>query len=409
VADGSGAHRDSSSGGLTYHAAGVDIAAGEEAVRLIKEDVESTYIPGVLGSLGGFAGLFQLPTGLEEPVLVTSTDGVGTKILLAQEMGRLDTVGIDLVAMSVNDVLTTGARPILFLDYIAVGRLVPAEMAQMVAGVAEGCRQAGCALVGGEMAEMSGLYDPGEFDMAGFCVGIGERKKLIDGSTVAEGDVVLGLASNGLHSNGFSLARKVLEENALDLGEEFPDPDSGSEAVPETPGGAAANVASDVTGRADATIASATVADVVLRPTRIYVQSVLGLLAAGVPVRGMAHVTGGGIASNMARVIPDGLFARLEPGAWTVPPVFQTLQRLGGISDEQMFLTFNMGIGYILVVARGAENEAARLLSEAGEGVVRLGEIVRDEASDGAASGRGAAQDSGGTSERAKVVFARPG
>lgn len=409
MADGSGDHRDCSSGGLTYHAAGVDIAAGEDAVRLIKEDVESTYIPGVLGSLGGFAGLFQLPTDLEEPVLVTGTDGVGTKILLAQETGRLDTVGIDLVAMSVNDVLTIGARPILFLDYIAVGRLIPAEMAQMVAGVAEGCRQAGCALVGGEMAEMSGLYDPGEFDMAGFCVGLGERKKLIDGSTVAEGDVILGLASNGLHSNGFSLVRKVLEKSAIGLGEGFPGPDSGSEEVPKTPGGAAANVAPDTTGGVGAITAGTTVADVVLRPTRIYVRSVLGLLAAGVPVRGMAHVTGGGIAGNLARVIPDGLIARLDPGAWAVPPVFRALQRLGGISDEQMFLTFNMGIGYLLVVARGAEDEAARLLSEAGEGVIRLGEIVRDDASDGAAAERGAAQDSGGTPERAKVVFARPG
>ncbi|NLV72896.1 MAG: phosphoribosylformylglycinamidine cyclo-ligase, partial [Actinobacteria bacterium] len=203
---------------MTYRSAGVDIEAGEEAVRLIKREVESTYIPGVLGSLGGFAGLFQLPTDLEEPVLVTGTDGVGTKILLAQETGRLDTVGIDLVAMSVNDVLTIGARPILFLDYIAVGRLEPAEMAQMVAGVAEGCRQAGCALVGGEMAEMPGVYDPGEFDMAGFCVGLGERNKLIDGSSIAEGDAVLGLKSNGLHSNGFSLVRKVLEESGLGLG-----------------------------------------------------------------------------------------------------------------------------------------------------------------------------------------------
>jgi len=235
---------------LTYRSAGVDIEAGEEAVRLIKKDVESTYIPVVLGSLGGFAGLFQLPKDLDDPVLVTGTDGVGTKILLAQETGRLDTVGIDLVAMSVNDVLTIGARPILFLDYIAVGRLTPADMAQMVAGVAEGCRQAGCALVGGEMAEMPGLYDPGEFDMAGFCVGLGERKKLIDRSAVTEGDVVLGLASSGLHSNGFSLVRKVLGSSGLGLGDAFPGTDMPA-------------------------------ADVLLTPTRIYVRSVLGLLERG--------------------------------------------------------------------------------------------------------------------------------
>ncbi len=351
-------------GGLTYRSAGVDIEAGEEAVRLIKREVESTYIPGVLGSLGGFAGLFQLPTDLEEPVLVTGTDGVGTKILLAQETGRLDTVGIDLVAMSVNDVLTIGARPILFLDYIAVGRLEPAEMAQMVAGVAEGCRQAGCALVGGEMAEMPGVYDPGEFDMAGFCVGLGERNKLIDGSSIAEGDAVLGLKSNGLHSNGFSLVRKVLEESGLGLGGKlFEAPGLGS-------------VSAEDFGAAEAEECAATWDDVLLEPTRIYVRSVLGLLDAGVPVRGMAHITGGGIPGNLNRVIPEGLLARLDLGAWSVPPVFRVLQRLGGIEEDQMFQTFNMGVGYILVVARGAQDEAVRLLTEAGEEVIRLGEVV---------------------------------
>ena len=351
-------------GGLTYRSAGVDIEAGEEAVRLIKREVESTYIPGVLGSLGGFAGLFQLPTDLEEPVLVTGTDGVGTKILLAQETGRLDTVGIDLVAMSVNDVLTIGARPILFLDYIAVGRLEPAEMAQMVAGVAEGCRQAGCALVGGEMAEMPGVYDPGEFDMAGFCVGLGERNKLIDGSSIAEGDAVLGLKSNGLHSNGFSLVRKVLKENGLGLGGK----------LSEAPG--LGSVSAEDFGAAEAEECAATWDDVLLEPTRIYVRSVLGLLDAGVPVRGMAHITGGGIPGNLNRVIPEGLLARLDLGAWSVPPVFRVLQRLGGIEEDQMFQTFNMGVGYILVVARGAQDEAVRLLTEAGEEVIRLGEVV---------------------------------
>ena len=266
---------------LSYRSAGVDIAAGDEAVRLIKKDVESTYIPGVLGSLGGFAGLFEVPKDLEDPVLVTGTDGVGTKILLAQECGVLDTVGIDLVAMSVNDVLTVGARPLFFLDYVAVGRLVPSEMAQMVAGVAEGCRQAGCALIGGEMAEMPGLYSAGEFDMAGFCVAVAERKKLIDGSGIEEGDVVLGLASSGVHSNGFSLVRKVLETNGLGLTDTFP---HFYEPIGET----------------------------LLKPTRIYVRSILGLLEQGVPVRGMAHITGGGIAGNLCRVIPDGL-SRQDP------------------------------------------------------------------------------------------------
>lgn len=342
------AEQAASDDGLTYRTAGVDIAAGEEAVRLIKEDVESTYIPGVLGALGGFAGLFQLPKDLEDPVLVTGTDGVGTKILLAQEMGRLDTVGIDLVAMSVNDVLTVGARPLLFLDYIAVGRLAPTDMAQMVAGVAEGCRRAGCALVGGEMAEMPGLYDPGEFDMAGFCVGLGEKKKLIDGSGVAASDVLLGLASSGLHSNGFSLVRKILEAGNLKLGDPFPESDM--------PAG-----------------------DVLLTPTRIYVRSILNLLERGVAIKGMAHITGGGIAGNLSRVIPEGLVARLDRGAWTVPAVFRTLQRLGGVAVDEMFLTFNMGIGYIVVVAAEAAEEAAGLLSETGEQVIHLGEVVPAE------------------------------
>ncbi len=332
--------------GLTYRSAGVDIEAGDEAVRLIKRDVESTYIPGVLGSLGGFAGLFQLPTGLEEPVLVTGTDGVGTKILLAQETGRLDTVGVDLVAMSVNDVLTVGARPILFLDYIAVGRLVPDEMARLVAGVAEGCRQAGCALVGGEMAEMSGLYDPGEFDLAGFCVALAERKKLVDGSRIAEGDVVLGLTSSGVHSNGFSLVRKVLEESGLGPDDRFPD-------------------------------FSETVGEVLLRPTRIYVRSVLGLLENGVPIGGMAHITGGGIAGNLSRVIPEGLCARLNPGNWRVLPVFRALQQLGAISDVEMFRVFNMGVGYILVIPRSYEERSLEILTAAGEEVAQLGRIVR--------------------------------
>ncbi len=330
---------------LTYRSAGVDIEAGEEAVRRIKEDAESTYIPGVLGSLGSFAGLYELPKDLERPVLVTATDGVGTKVLLAQETGRLDTVGIDLVAMSVNDVLTIGARPILFLDYVAVGRLVPEEMAQVVAGVAEGCRRAGCALVGGEMAEMPGLYDPGEFDLAGFCVGLGERDKLIDGTAVREGDVVLGLGSSGFHSNGYSLIRRVLEENSLGLSDQFPE-------------------------------SSETVAAALLEPTRIYVRSVLGLLERGVAIGAMAHITGGGMIGNLSRVVPDGLSARLDFSEWKIPSIFRTVQRLGDISEPAMFDTFNMGIGYVLVVPARTAERAAGLLVEAGEEVVHLGTIV---------------------------------
>jgi len=331
---------------LTYQVAGVDIEAGEEAVRLIKRDAESTYIPGVLGSLGGFAGCFELPSGMKRPVLVTATDGVGTKLLLAQEMGRLDTVGIDLVAMSVNDVLTIGAQPVLFLDYVAVGRLLPEEMAQIVAGVAEGCRQAGCALVGGEMAEMPGLYDPGEFDLAGFCVGLGEREQLIDGSGVTEGDVVLGLASAGFHSNGYSLLRGALARAGRRLDEAFPETDQ-------------------------------TFGDILLRPTRIYVKSVLGVLEAGEAVHAMAHITGGGMPGNLARVVPDGLSAELNFAEWQIPDYFRTIQRLGRIPDAEMFKTFNMGVGYVLVAPRAAADTIAILLAGAGEHVMHLGTVVR--------------------------------
>lgn len=340
---------DRSNDELSYRSAGVDIEAGEEAVRRIKKDAESTYIPGVIGSLGGFAGLFEIPKDLSHPVLVTATDGVGTKLLLAQETGKLDTVGIDLVAMSVNDVLTVGARPVLFLDYVAVGKLVPAEMTQIVAGVAEGCRQAGCALVGGEMAEMPGLYSPGEFDVAGFCVGIGERERMIDGSGVAEGDVVLGLASSGFHSNGYSLVRKVLEVNECRLEDRFPNFDD-------------------------------TIADTLLTPTRIYVRSVLGLLDSGLPIRAMAHVTGGGMIGNLSRVIPEGLSARLRFTEWKIPPMFRAIQNLGDISDEEMFTTFNMGVGLVLVVPEAAAQDAIVRLAEAGETVMRLGEVTSGSA-----------------------------
>jgi phosphoribosylformylglycinamidine cyclo-ligase len=329
---------------LTYRSAGVDIEAGEEAVDLIKKDVESTYIPGVMGSLGGFAGIFEMPKNMRNPVLVTGTDGVGTKLLLAQEMGRLDTVGIDLVAMSVNDVLTVGARPVLFLDYIAVGKLVPAEMAQIVAGVAEGCRQAGCALVGGEMAEMPGLYTPGEFDVAGFCVAIAERDELIDGSAIAEGDQVIGLPSSGFHSNGYSLVRKVVAASGLNLR--------------DTPEGL-----------------ERPIGELLMEPTRIYVKTVLALLEAGIPIKGMAHITGGGMTGNLSRVIPDRLQARLKE--WPVPPLFRTMQRLGGIADDEMYRAFNMGVGLVMVVSAEAVDEAMERLAEAGETPIRLGEIVK--------------------------------
>lgn len=339
---------DLSGSGLTYAAAGVDIEAGEEAVRRIAADVASTRIPGVLGGIGGFGALFELPAGLRSPVLVGATDGVGTKVLLAQELGRVDTVGIDLVAMSVNDVLTLGAKPLFFLDYIATGRLVPEEMAALVAGVAEGCRQAGCALVGGEMAEMPGLYSPAEFDLAGFCVGLVEKDAIIDGSRVEAGDAVLGLASSGVHSNGYSLVRRILESRKVSLTDRFP-------------------------------LSERSVGEELLEPTRIYVKSVLGLLERGIPVRAMAHVTGGGLAGNLSRVIPEGLSARLRLGSWNVPRLFRTLQEMGSVSDTEMRRTFNMGVGFVVVVARDSAKHATQLLEQAGETVIALGKVVRGE------------------------------
>ena len=331
---------------LTYAAAGVDIDAGEEAVQRIGEAVRSTHIPGVLGGLGGFGGLFELPSGLKHPVLVGATDGVGTKLLLAQQLRRLDTVGIDLVAMSVNDVLTLGAKPLFFLDYVAVGRLVPAEIEQIVLGVAEGCRQAGCALIGGEMAEMPGLYALDEFHLAGFCVGLVERDAIIHGSKVAAGDTVLGLASSGIHSNGYSLVRKILEAGGPDVDEVPP-------------------------------LFGETLGELLLRPTRIYVKSVLQLLEHEVPIRAMAHITGGGLAGNLARVIPDGLSARLHLTSWQVPRLFRLLQDVGRVEETEMFRTFNMGVGFVLVVPHDSAPHATALLEQAGEEVLMLGRVVK--------------------------------
>jgi phosphoribosylformylglycinamidine cyclo-ligase len=335
-------------GGLTYASAGVDIEAGDETVRRIKGLAESTYIPGVLGTLGGFSGLYEMPSGMKQPVLVTATDGVGTKLLVAQEMGKLNTVGIDLVAMSVNDVLTVGASPILFLDYIATGRLDPLEIESVVEGIADGCREAGCALIGGETAEMPGLYAPKEFDLAGFCVGLAEKDNLVDGSKLAEGDVVIGLASNGLHSNGFSLVRRILEINQCGLGDKFPH-------------------------------FGETIAYMLLQPTRIYVNGVWALFEKGVPIHGMAHVTGGGIGGNLSRVVPEGLCAALHFDNWKVPKLFRAIQHLGEIEELEMFRTFNMGIGYVVVVPFASAEWSARLLQRAGYECMYLGSIVRGE------------------------------
>ena len=329
---------------LTYAAAGVDVAAGEKAVELIKQHVRSTFRPEVIGDIGGFGGLFAFdPSRYREPVLVSSTDGVGTKALIAEATGRFTTIGIDLVAMCVDDVVTQGAEPLFFQDYIAVGRLVPDQIAQLVEGVADGCRQAGCALIGGETAELPDLYAPGEYDLAGFAVGIVERARLVDGAAVKPGDVVLGLASSGLHSNGYSLARRIVfDVLKLDVAAVFPG-----------------------TGRA--------VADELLEPTRIYVRAVLPIRAG---VHAMAHVTGGGITGNLPRVLPDGCRAMVRRRAWTVPPVFETLRAAGRVDEAEMFRTFNMGIGYLLVLPPDELPATRAALAAAGETVFEIGEIV---------------------------------
>lgn len=329
---------------LTYRSAGVDIGAGDEAVRRIARLAASTKRPEVLGGIGAFASFVSLPAGYREPVLVSSTDGVGTKLKVAFLADRHDTVGIDLVAMGVNDVLVHGAEPLYFLDYLAVHRVDPARVEAIVSGVAEGCRRAGCALVGGETAEMNELYAPGEYDLAGFAVGVAEKSDIVTGSEVRPGDRVLGLASSGLHSNGYTLARQVIFAR-LGL--------KPGDAVPGL-------------GRS--------VADELLEPTRIYVKPVLALLKS-VPVLAMAHVTGGGVSLNLPRVLPEGCQAVIDPRAWPVPPIFRIIQDAGLVDDAEMRRTFNMGLGYLLVVRPGDAARAAQALSAAGERVFDVGEI----------------------------------
>ena len=331
----------------TYAAAGVNIEAGNEAVRRIKAHVQRTAIPGVLGGIGGFGGLFQHDfSQYQEPVLVSSTDGVGTKLKVAFLADRHDTVGIDLVAMSVNDLLVHGAEPLYFLDYIGTPKLEPARIEALVCGVAEGCRQAGCALIGGETAELPDLYAPGEYDLAGFAVGIVERARILDGAAVKPGDVVLGLASSGLHSNGYSLARRIVFD-VMKLGLDAPFPGAGR-----------------------------TVGEVLLEPTRIYVRAVLPVRE---HVHAMAHITGGGITGNLPRVLPEGCRAILRRRAWDVLPVFQALQARGGVEDAEMFRTFNMGIGYIVIVPPEKADRVTAALTAAGETVRAIGEIVAGE------------------------------
>ena len=327
---------------LTYKDAGVDIDAGNELVERIKPHVGSTRRPGVLGSIGGFGGLFELDLDkYPRPVLVSGTDGVGTKLKLAIELGRYDTVGIDLVAMCVNDIVVQGAEPLFFLDYYATGQLDVEVGAAIVGGIAEGCRQAGAALIGGETAEMPGMYAAGDFDLAGFAVGIVDRSRIVDGSSLSAGDRLLGLASTGPHSNGFSLIRKILANL----------PDGG---------------ATERDGQS--------VGATLLEPTRIYVRSLLALLES-CPVGAMAHITGGGLPDNVVRVLPAHLDAVIDASAWERPPLFDWLQQHGGIADAEMLRTFNCGIGMVVAVPATAVDRAGEILAAHGETVYPIGAL----------------------------------
>ncbi len=305
---------------MDYRDAGVDVEAGRAFVGQIRNLVESTFRPEVIGGLGGFGGCFQLPGGFKEPVLVSGTDGVGTKLKIASAVNRHDTVGIDLVAMCVNDVLTSGAEPLFFLDYVATGKLEKEQLTQVVAGIASGCKLAGCALLGGETAEMPGFYSLGEYDLAGFCVGIVEKSQMLDGSQVQIGDVAIALPSSGVHSNGFSLVRKIINERNLSWSDR-----------PELLNGQS-------------------LGETFLTPTRIYVKPILAALQAGLEIHGMAHITGGGLPENLPRCLGKNQALKINPGSWTIPPVFQWLADAGSVSPEAMYNTFNMGIGFVLLV-----------------------------------------------------------
>jgi phosphoribosylformylglycinamidine cyclo-ligase len=346
-------------GGMTYASSGVDIEAGDRAAERIRGHLRRTYGPRVLGRDGAFAGMLRLDYNQElfkrnyrDPVLVACTDGVGTKVLIAQQMGKVDTIGIDCVAMNVNDLIVQGAEPLLFLDYVAVHKVVPEAMESIVKGVADGCALSGAALLGGETAEMPDLYGPGEFDLAGFAVGVVELDRVVDGpARVAAGDVVLGLASSGVHSNGYSLVRKIVKAKRLKL--------DGSYAELET---------------------SATLGEVLLEPTRIYAKPIVSLLRGYKrkrPIGGMAHITGGGLGGNLNRALPGDVNAKLKLKQWAAPAVFEFLRKRGGVSRDEMLRVFNMGIGYTLVVRPHFADAVAEKLRRSGERVFEIGRITR--------------------------------
>ena len=336
---------DNNTSALSYKDAGVDIDAGNALVERIKGVTKRTARPEVLGGLGGFGALCEIPAGYREPVLVSGTDGVGTKLRLAMDMGMHDTIGIDLVAMCVNDLVVAGAEPLFFLDYYATGALNVETAAAVVAGIGEGCVQAGCALIGGETAEMPGMYDGEDYDLAGFCVGVVEKSAIIDGSQVAAGDTLIGIASSGPHSNGFSLIRKILEVSAADLGEAFGD---------------------------------STLGQTLLTPTTIYVKALLALIST-VPVKAISHITGGGLLENLPRVLPDDLDAKIDTASWAWPAIFDWLQHNGNVADEEMYRTFNCGVGMVLCVASQDAENALGVLAGSGQTAWKIGEVCAGE------------------------------
>ncbi len=333
----------------TYEQAGVNLEAGYEVVRRIKKHVSSTNRLGVMGNIGAFGGMFDLSAlKIEEPVLVSGTDGVGTKLKLAFAMDKHDTIGIDAVAMCVNDVLAQGAEPLLFLDYVAVGHNEPYKIEAIVAGVAEGCRQAGCALVGGETAEMPGMYGDGEYDIAGFTCGVVEKKRLIDGSKVKVGDVLIGIASSGVHSNGFSLVRKIVSDAGLELKEAYEE------------------------------LGNQLLGEVLLTPTRIYVKQVLEVIR-NCDVHGISHITGGGFDENIPRILKEGQGVEVEEGSWEILPVFRFLEKYGKVAHREMFNIFNMGVGMVIALDESEAEQAIKLLTDAGEKATVIGRVVEGE------------------------------
>ena len=329
----------------SYKAAGVDVTAGYEGVRLMKKDIERTTIPGCLSGIGGFGGLFQLDlTDLKEPVLVSGTDGVGTKLKIAMLLNKHDTIGIDAVAMCVNDIICCGAKPLFFLDYIAIGKNVPEKVAEIVKGVADGCVQAGCALIGGETAEHPGMMPEDEYDIAGYATGVVDKSKILDSSTINAGDVIIGLASTGVHSNGFSLVRKVFNVNEQNL----------KVFVPEL---------------------GKSLGEALLTPTKIYVKSVLDLMSK-VTVKSVSHITGGGFYENIPRALPEGITAKINKNSYEIPAIFKLLQSEGNIPEHDMYNTFNMGIGMMLVVNKADAEKAVEILNANGETAYIIGETV---------------------------------